>query len=1173
MKKILTALIFVVSITCFAQQKYQSLLWEITGNDLEKPSYLYGTMHVSKKVAFRLDDVFYKALNESECIALESDPITWPGFNYDMMINEIAFYNNYQNEFYTNLFKLTHPEEMAIRASVRMDNGAVNAYLYRKSNASDNFEEETYLDMFIYQAGKKNGKEIYGLEDLAESRYLTTKAAYNANKKDLDPWIQKLYAKENPYLIQENLYRDRNLDLLDSIGAGVNTKFYRENMLFIRNENMVNSLVELMPTKSVFAGVGAAHLPGDKGMINMLRQRGYKVKALTSEQTDFSKAEKTKLDSLFVAPELKMHKTPDGFLGLNTYDKLREFSYAGQKYYLDPDMTNGAYLTVTRISRFMYLPNEKDNITLKDIDDLLYEDIPGDIIKKEELAEPYPGLSIVNKTKKGEFQKYHIYQTPLEIIIVKFAGRSDFVLHHEAKIFNSITIKKPSSLSKVFVSPNKKFSVDFPEYYITSNMSNSGKKLLEGYKDDAYYFLEEVALHDLDYIEEDSFEAKYFHHALYKNYKLKEAEGGFKKGIYKTYESRAVLDSTSGKNLHLKTVVKDGSYYLLGYVGTNETEKTGFFKSFKFNKTNYKGFEKVVDTSLHFSVNTNAKAPIPNPYGYGSYNNNDEKDYEEKTKSTTYSTKANEQILISRQKFHDLQMFHNVDSLWKDLERNINFSTRFYKPEKRFNIANRSKSKLEDVHYYSFTYTDSASAKQVMVKNILKEGVLFQLKTLIDSISGPSKFVTEFYDSFTPIDTLMGKDVLKDKTKQFFEALRANDSIVLESYGLVKFKKHNSKDIVSVLKDFEFEKDRMDIKSHLVGKLVEIDLKNNLDFIKQLYYDSYSDPQIQSSILEGLFDSNKKENYDLALDLMERDLPLGGIGGIFYNYYGKDSLQLKASLYPKILQYSTISEYKQPLYDLLARVKDSGYIKTKTYNKYKNQLINDGKIEVKRSLSNSGYGYGSYSDDLSTYINLIFPYRKERTAQDFFEKMLNVDEKLALVKYYILLSKNKENIPDQLKEKLIEDEENLYLLLEKLDEAKLHKKIKSLNISQQQFAKSKLLAHSNYEKEKDSISFLLKRNFVTDKGKNAVMYFFKIDKDDEYSGKSEVLHYISFIKPKDPKQLVVDYYSISQNYGTTVDETKELEEQYEEIINLAIYKDRKRVTPSSRGGYNGYYDY
>ena len=1175
MKKLLFALIFLLSITSFAQQKYQSLLWEITGNDLEKPSYLYGTMHVSKKVAFRLDDVFYKALNESDCVALESDPTTWPGFNYDMMLNEMAHYNNYRSEFYTNLFKLTHPEEMAVRASVRMDNGAVNAYLYRKNGAADNFEEETYLDMFIYQAGKKNGKKIYGLEDLAESRYLTTKAAYNANKKDLDPWLQKLYAKENPYLIQENLYRDRNLDLLDSIGAGVNTKFYRENMLFIRNENMVNSLVKLMPSKSVFAGVGAAHLPGDQGMINMLRERGYTVKALISKQTDFSKTEKTKLDSLFVAPVLKMHKTPDGFLGLNTYDELRELSYSGQKYYLDPDMTNGAYLTINRISRFTYLPNEKDNITLKDIDNLLYEDIPGDIVKKVELTTPYPGLSIVNKTKKGEFQKYHIYQTPLEIIIIKFAGRSDFVLQHEDKIFNSITLKSPSSDITTFVSPNKKFEVNFPEYFITSNMNNSGKKLLEGFKDDSYYFVKEAALHDVAYIEEDTFEAKYFHKALYKAYKLKEADGGFKDGNYKSYVSHAVLDSVSDKKLHLKTIVKDGSYYLLGYVGKNDIEKNDFFNSFRFNKTDYSGFEKTVDTSLHFSVMTNAKAPLPNPYGYGSYNSNskDDKDYEEKKKNTTYTTKANEQIVIKRLKFHDLQMYHNIDSLWSNVDKKVNYSTAYYSPKKKFKISNRKKSKKEDVYTYSFTYTDSGSAKQVMVKNILKKGVLFELKTLVDSISGPSKFIKEFYNTFTPIDTLMGKSVLEDKTKPFFKALRANDSIVLESYNLIKFKKHNSKDIVSILKDFEFEKERLNIKSHLVDELIEIDLKNNLPFIKQLYYDSYSDPQTQSAILEGLFDSNKKENYDLALDLMERDLPLGGIRGMFYNYYGKDSLKLKAALYPKILQYSTISEYKQPLYDLLARIKDSGYIQPKTFSKYKNQIINDSKIEVKRSLSNSGYGYNSYSDDLSTYVNLIFPYRKERTAKDFFEKMLNVEDKSALVRYYVLLAKHKEEIPKQLKEKLIDDEENLHLLLEELNEMKLQKKIASLNISQQQYAKSKLLSHANYEKEKDSVKFLMKRDFKTDKGKAAVMYFFQVDKDDNYSGKSEVLHYISFIKPKNPKQLVVDYYDKSENYGTTIDETKALEEQLDEIINLAIYKDRKRVTPSPRGGYNGYYDY
>lgn len=1171
MKKIALLFLILFTVTSFAQQQYQSLLWKITGNGLEKPSYLYGTMHVSKKVAFRLDDVFYDALNKSDIIALESDPTTWPGFNYDMMLSEMAYYNNYRNQFYTNLFKLSHPEEMAIRSSVRMDNNAVNAYLYRKNGQSDNFEEETYLDMFIFQAGKKNKKDIVGLEDLAESRYLVTRASYNPDKKDLEPWLQKLFAKENPYLIQENLYRDRNLDLLDSIGAAVNTEFYRENMLFIRNENMVNSLMKLMPSQSVFAGVGAAHLPGNKGMINMLRERGYTVEALTSEQTDYSKTEKSKLDSLFVAPQIKMNSTPDGFLSLNTYDTLREFAYGGQNYYLDPDMTNGAYLTINRISRFTYLPNEKENITLTDIDNLLYEDIPGDIVKKEELTQPYPGISIVNKTKKGEFQKYHIYQTPLEIIIIKYAGRSDFVLEHEASIFNSLQLKTPTNIFNRYIAPNSKFEVNFPDYYVSNNMENSGKKLLQGYSEDDYYFVQEAALQDVSYIEEDSFEAKYFHQALYKNYKLSEATGSFKTGTYKTYESYAVIDSTTKKSLHLKTIVKDGSYYLLGYVGAKETKKSEFFKSFEFNKISYDDFEKVIDTSLHFSVITNGKSPIPNGYNYGYNDGSEEKDYQEKTKETIYSTKANEQIMVSRIKYHDLQMFHNVDSLWKDIDNKINFSSHYYTPSKKFKISNRSKTSKDSIYYYSFTYEDSASAKQVMVKNILKQGVFFELYTLIDSISGPSKFVTEFYNSFTPIDTLMGKSVLEDKTPQFFEAIRDNDSIVLESYNLIKFKKHNSKDIVSVLKDFEFEKERLDIKSHLVGKLIEIDLNNNLDFMKQLYYDSYSDPQTQTAILEGLLDSNKKDSYSLALELMERDIPLGGVGRIFYNYYGKDSLELKASLFPKILQYSSINEYKQPLYDLLSRVKDSGLIKLKSYSKYKNQLINDGKIEVKRNLGNSNYGYNSYSDDLSTYVNLIFPYRKERTAQDFFEKLLNVDDNAALVKYYVLLTKYKEQIPDKLKEKILEDVENQYLLIEELHKAKLLNKLKSIGIDQQQFAKSKLLSKARYEKEKDSVTFLLKRDFVTDKGENAVMYFFKIDKENEYSGKSEVLHYISFIKSKDPKKLVVDYYNKSENYGTVVDETKELEEQYNEIINLAIYKDRKRVTPSGRGG--GYYDY
>src|SRR5215471_4552193 len=57
--------------------KYPSLLWEITGNGLSKPSYLFGTMHVSNKMVFHLSDSFYLGIKNADVVALETNAGTW----------------------------------------------------------------------------------------------------------------------------------------------------------------------------------------------------------------------------------------------------------------------------------------------------------------------------------------------------------------------------------------------------------------------------------------------------------------------------------------------------------------------------------------------------------------------------------------------------------------------------------------------------------------------------------------------------------------------------------------------------------------------------------------------------------------------------------------------------------------------------------------------------------------------------------------------------------------------------------------------------------------------------------------------------------------------------------------------------------------------------------------
>ncbi|HVU55606.1 MAG TPA: TraB/GumN family protein, partial [Puia sp.] len=75
-------------------KKYPALLWEITGNGIKRPSYLFGTMHVSSKLVFHLSDSFYQGIRNSEMVALELDPQVWQDqlFRYQKMQTNLRFY-------------------------------------------------------------------------------------------------------------------------------------------------------------------------------------------------------------------------------------------------------------------------------------------------------------------------------------------------------------------------------------------------------------------------------------------------------------------------------------------------------------------------------------------------------------------------------------------------------------------------------------------------------------------------------------------------------------------------------------------------------------------------------------------------------------------------------------------------------------------------------------------------------------------------------------------------------------------------------------------------------------------------------------------------------------------------------------------------------------------------
>jgi len=167
------------------EKKYPALLWEITGNGLKKPSYLFGTMHVSSKLVFHLSDSFYLDIRNAEVVALELDPQLWQDqlFRFQKMQTNLRFYTQGTPGDYINerSFQLEKYDDK-LKSALSDEPTIINGLLYRTFQSRADFEEDTYLDLYIYQTGKKLGKQATGVEDYFQTEQLVMEAAQDMMK-------------------------------------------------------------------------------------------------------------------------------------------------------------------------------------------------------------------------------------------------------------------------------------------------------------------------------------------------------------------------------------------------------------------------------------------------------------------------------------------------------------------------------------------------------------------------------------------------------------------------------------------------------------------------------------------------------------------------------------------------------------------------------------------------------------------------------------------------------------------------------------------------------------------------------------------------------------------------------------------------------------------------------
>lgn len=435
-------------------KKYQGLLWEITGNGLKKPSYLFGTMHVSSKLAFHLADSFYLGIQQADVVALETNPESWQEdmTRYDLETERYqrsrgSDFFSPPGDYLTQSTLKFYKYDKKIERALYSNPSAINNLLYRTyGDESNDFEEDTYLDMYIYQCGKRWGKKVAGVEQYAESMKLMAEAYKDAAKeKDRK---ERSYDNEGSFSsgrLQE-AYRSGNLDWLDSINK-VNSfsQAFDEKFLYRRNEIQAGNIDSILRTgQSLFVGVGAAHLPGQRGVIEILRASGYRLRPV--KMIDRDSQHKNQVEKLRVPVVFSTQTAEDGVYRVDIPGRFYRFGEQNgisQEQYAD--MANGSYYMVTRVMTNAWLWSHSTDRVRHIVDSLLYENIPGKILTRTNITRNgYQGLDITNRTRRGDIQRYNIFVTPFEVIVFKMSGIGEYVSKGEeaSRFFNSIQLKE-----------------------------------------------------------------------------------------------------------------------------------------------------------------------------------------------------------------------------------------------------------------------------------------------------------------------------------------------------------------------------------------------------------------------------------------------------------------------------------------------------------------------------------------------------------------------------------------------------------------------------------------------------------------------------------------------------------------------------------------------------------
>ena len=281
---ILIAALSTLAINALAQTD-NALLYEVTGNGLPAPSYLYGTFHLVCPTDLVITGATKKAITDSKQVYLEidmDDPTLMSKMQTAMVLPKGKTAKDYLSADDYNLLN----DYLTKTMSVKLD--LVNTF--RPIGLTSflvmgmlHCQPASY-DMTFAQMATAQKKEVLGLETMESQLAVLEKKPLEKQFKELADLAREPEKAQKEFAELLAAYKAKDLSQMREVmkNSGTAGEFAEMEgpLLNERNANWIPVIEQAAKTTPTFFAFGAGHLIGDKGVIALLKKQGYVVKAV-----------------------------------------------------------------------------------------------------------------------------------------------------------------------------------------------------------------------------------------------------------------------------------------------------------------------------------------------------------------------------------------------------------------------------------------------------------------------------------------------------------------------------------------------------------------------------------------------------------------------------------------------------------------------------------------------------------------------------------------------------------------------------------------------------------------------------------------------------------------------------------------------------------------------------